>query len=130
MPDRASEITDVILRATEQARNEVSDEPEPGFTGELQWPVECLVGPGLEGAIACETKIGYVNGTKGHLIYRGYDVFDQEKVGFVHDVAEENGTRLDRFDTSLPGNSNSGHIYAVRLPDEEKDAIVEYLKTF
>jgi citrate synthase len=30
----------------------------------------------LEGAIACETKVGYVNGSKGWLVYRGYDIFD------------------------------------------------------
>lgn len=62
--------------------------------------------------------------------YRGYDVFDQERVGFFSDVAEENGAPYSLFDTSLPGNGNGGHIYAVHLPGEEKAAIVEYLKTF
>ena len=38
--------------------------------------VACTVGPGLEGAIACESSVGYVNGSKGWLIYRGYDIFD------------------------------------------------------
>jgi len=42
----------------------------------IKWPVNCTVGPGLEGAIAAETKIGYVNGSEGRLIYRGYDIFD------------------------------------------------------
>jgi hypothetical protein len=62
--------------------------------------------------------------------YRGYDVFDQEKLGFVYDVAEENGSRFFLFDTSLPGNGNGGHRYAVELPDADKEAIVEYLKLF
>ncbi len=62
--------------------------------------------------------------------YRGYDVFDQDRVGFVHDVGMENGTEYWEFDTTLPGNSNSGHVYGVYLSDEEKDAIVEYLKRF
>jgi len=70
------EITDIILRAAEKARRETSDEPEPGLTKSVEWPVQCTVGPGLEGAIACESKIGYVNGSKGWLIYRGYDIFD------------------------------------------------------
>ncbi len=70
------EITDLIVTAAEKARQETDGEPEPGLTKPIQWPVECTVGPGLEGAIACETKIGYVNGTKGWLIYRGYDIFD------------------------------------------------------
>lgn len=29
---------------------------------------------GLEGVIAAETKIGYVDGLKGNLVYRGYDI--------------------------------------------------------
>ncbi|NLF30859.1 MAG: citrate/2-methylcitrate synthase [Planctomycetes bacterium] len=69
-------ITDLILQAAEKARREVAAEPEPELTKPIQWPVTCTVGPGLEGAISCETKIGYVNGSKGWLIYRGYDIFD------------------------------------------------------
>ncbi len=69
-------ITDLILKAKEKARKETSNEPEPGLTQEVDWPIQCTVGPGLEGAIASETKIGYVNGAKGWLIYRGYDIFD------------------------------------------------------
>ena len=60
--------------------------------------------------------------------YRGYDVYDQAKVGFRSDVAEENGYRYFHFDTSLPGNSNRGHEYGTKLPASDKDAIVEYMK--
>ena len=70
------ELTRIILKAAEKARRETSGEPEPGLTTPVAWPVNCSVGPGLEGAIACESRIGYVNGTKGRLIYRGYDIFD------------------------------------------------------
>jgi len=69
-------ITNLVLKAAAKARRDTSTEPEPGLTQPVQWPVNCIVGPGLEGAIACETKIGYVNGSKGWLIYRGYDIFD------------------------------------------------------
>ncbi len=69
------EITELILDAAAKARREVSTEPEPELTKPIKWPVNCTVGPGLEGAIACETRVGYVNGTKGWLIYRGYDIF-------------------------------------------------------
>ncbi|RKT43025.1 cytochrome c [Thiocapsa rosea] len=62
--------------------------------------------------------------------YRGYDVFDQVGVGFIADVPEENGRRHALYDTALPGNGNEGHRYAVDLPSDDKDAIVEYLKTF
>ncbi len=74
--DFTREITDLILRAAERARQETSAEPEPELTRRVRWPIQCTVGPGLEGAIACESKVGYVNGSKGWLIYRGYDIFE------------------------------------------------------
>jgi hypothetical protein len=89
------------------------------------------------------------------VFYRGYDVFDQAKVGFVSDVSrfDENGRSKDdpgnprryfKFDTQVKpngltprdrneGNSNVGHEgleYGTMLSAQEKDAIVEYLKTF
>lgn len=62
--------------------------------------------------------------------YRGYDVFDQVNVGFASNVPEANGQLFTRYDTTVPGNSNAGHIYGTTLADAEKQAIVEYLKTF
>src|SRR5262249_38052624 len=64
------------------------------------------------------------------VFYRGYDVFDQAKVGLVSNRPAADGRTYFRYDTSLPGNSNSGHDYATSLPDEDKRAVVEYLKTF
>ncbi len=70
-------IRDLIIKAKEKAYKETSNEPEPELVKKnIDWPVKCTVGPGLEGAIACESKVGYVNGSKGWLIYRGYDIFD------------------------------------------------------
>ncbi len=69
-------ITELIMQARREATAETDTEPEPGLTSAVDWPVACTVGPGLEGAIACETRVGYVNGKKGWLIYRGYDIFD------------------------------------------------------
>ena len=60
--------------------------------------------------------------------YRGYDVFDPVKLGFITNVSEENGYKYFRFDTALPGNSNSGHVYGTTLSSPEKDALVEYMK--
>ncbi len=65
--------------------------------------------------------------------FRGYDVIDHERVGFVSDVREADGRRFFEFDTSRPGNGNGGHegeAYGTTLSDEDKDAVVEYLKTF
>ncbi len=89
------------------------------------------------------------------VFYRGYDVFDQTKVGFVSDITRftddgrskddpENPKKYFKFDTqikpngSIPrerneGNLNAGHEgreYGTMLSAQEKDAIVEYLKTF
>jgi citrate synthase len=70
------EITEVILKAKEKAYAELDTEAESEFVRNVKWPVDCVVGPGLEGAIACESKVGYVNGSKGWLVYRGYNIFD------------------------------------------------------
>ena len=64
------------------------------------------------------------------VFYRGYDVYDQAKLGFVSDVPAADGQVYSRYDTSVPGNANSGHVYGTTLSDDDKRAIVEYLKTF
>jgi len=76
MQEELAAISKLIIDAKQRAYQETSNEPEPGLTQKIKWPIDCTVGPGLEGAIACETEVGYVNGTKGWLIYRGYDIFD------------------------------------------------------
>lgn len=69
-------ITALILEAKAQAEKEigeVSDTPPPSH---VSWPISCEVKQGLEGAVAAETKIGFVDGVRGRLVYRGYDLFD------------------------------------------------------
>lgn len=92
--------------------------------------------------------------------YRGYDVIDRTRLGFVSDVARADGKDFFRYETRCladpiicaqhenpdnrhddnacvpgpwAGNSNRGHdgpAYGTDLPAADKDAIVEYLKTF
>jgi hypothetical protein len=62
--------------------------------------------------------------------YRGYDVFDQQRVGFVSNVPEAEGRQFFRYDTTIPGNGNGGHVYGTTMPEADKLAILEYLKTF
>ena len=76
MHGRTGAVDELILEAWKAAREETRDEPEPEHPRRARWPIACEVGPGLEGAIACESRVGYVNGAKGWLVYRGYDVFD------------------------------------------------------
>jgi hypothetical protein len=60
--------------------------------------------------------------------YRGYDVFDQLKLGFIADVKEENGIKFFYYDTTQPGNNNAGHLYGTALSADEKKALIEYIK--
>lgn len=61
--------------------------------------------------------------------YRGSDLYDQTRLGFVSDVPEEGGRKLFKYDTGQPGNANTGHLYGTQLSQEEKLAMLEYLKT-
>lgn len=61
--------------------------------------------------------------------YRGNDVYAPEEVGFVSDVATEKGQEYFQYDTEVPANGNQGHLYGLDLSDQEKTALVEYLKT-
>jgi hypothetical protein len=62
------------------------------------------------------------------VFYRGYDVYDPKDVGFVTqgEAAEREGAR---FEVHRRGNGNQGHEFGVDLNGDEKDALIEYLKT-
>ena len=65
--------------------------------------------------------------------YRGNDLYDSARVGFVSDQAEDGEESFFEFDTRIAGNGNQGHegpAYGTELPAADKDALVEYLKTF
>ncbi len=67
------------------------------------------------------------------VFYRGYDVYDPVKVGFVSNVSSEGDKHYLKFDTQVDGNSNAGHegpSFGTALGDPDKDALVEFLKTF
>jgi len=54
--------------------------------------------------------------------------YDQTRIGFVTDGpdAQAAGTR---FDTTLPANSNAGHVWGTTLDAARKRARLEFLKT-
>jgi mono/diheme cytochrome c family protein len=62
------------------------------------------------------------------LFYRGYDVYDPEKVGFISSGPEAERYGF-RYDTTKPGNSNQGHEWGTTLPAQDKKALLEFLKT-
>ena len=61
--------------------------------------------------------------------YRGNNLLNSHDIGFVSDLAQEKGLHFVLFDTRLLGNSNAGHLYGTNLTDQDKKAILEYLKT-
>ncbi|MBI3248649.1 MAG: c-type cytochrome [Deltaproteobacteria bacterium] len=63
--------------------------------------------------------------------HRGYDVYDPEQLGFVHKGPEAEKVGV-LYDTTQPGNSNQGHDgpgFGTDLSEEDKTALLEYLKT-
>ncbi len=67
------------------------------------------------------------------VFYTGYDVYDFERVGFVTQPGQVPDGAGWRFDTTQPGNGNHGHEgaeYGTELPPADKQALIEYLKTF
>jgi mono/diheme cytochrome c family protein len=65
--------------------------------------------------------------------FRGDDVYDPVKVGFVSNVDHEGRRKFSPIDTGTAGNGNGGHDgqeYGTYLPPDEKRALLEYLKTF
>lgn len=60
--------------------------------------------------------------------YKGFNVFDETKVGFVTSgpEAEKQGWLLD---TALLGNGNGGHLYGTELSEQQKWELIEFMKT-
>ena len=67
--------------------------------------------------------------------HRGYDVLDPVKVGFKEPPPRPtgpNGTLTEPyflFDTREKGNDNQGHTYGTQLSSQDKEKLLEYLKT-
>ncbi len=62
------------------------------------------------------------------VFWRGYDVYDPVNVGFVATGPAAKGAGT-RYDTSQRGSSSQGHDFGTTLPEADKDALIEYLKT-
>ena len=60
--------------------------------------------------------------------YRGLDLFDPQRVGFVSTGAKAAAEGF-RFDTTQTGNGNGGHLYGTDLSPDDRSALIEYLKT-
>ncbi|WP_186301425.1 c-type cytochrome [Denitromonas halophila] len=60
--------------------------------------------------------------------WRGYTLYDHERVGYIT-TSEDAEYYGSLHDTRLKGGSNQGHDYGTGLPEDDKAAVVEYLKT-
>jgi hypothetical protein len=64
----------------------------------------------------------------------GNTAYDWANVGFDADMdftnAESPCGNFFYYDTSVTGNSNAGHLFGTDLQESEKDALIEFLKTF
>lgn len=79
------------------------------------------------GAVPTLTDLLMPPDQRPKFFWRGYDVYDQERVGFISNGPE--AEKYSRFDTNAAGNSNQGHLWGTDLPPEDKKALIEFLKT-
>ena len=80
------------------------------------------------GSVPTLTDLLSPPGERPTTFYRGYDVYDRERLGFVSSGADAG--RVGRLlDTRLPGNGNQGHLFGTALSPDEKRALLEFLKT-
>jgi hypothetical protein len=88
-----------------------------------------LRGPYLHnGSVPTLADLLEAPGARPKRFWRGYDVLDAARVGFISSgpEAERVGTP---YDVTAPGNGNAGHTYGTTLPAEDKRALLEFLKT-
>jgi citrate synthase len=75
---------------------------EGAFTADFTWPVKVTIDKGLDGAVTNKSTVGYVDGEKGRLIYRGFPV----------EVLAENSTYEETAYLLLYGRLPNGSEYA------------------
>ena len=54
--------------------------------------------------------------------------YDYEKVGWTYESTDKPKRRIV-YNTTLPGYSNEGHTFGDKLTEQERRAVIEYLKT-
>ena len=61
--------------------------------------------------------------------WRGCDIYDPVDVGFRSGPPDADCPRAWRMDTTARGEGNGGHLYGTMLPEDRKNALIEYLKS-
>ena len=109
----------------------LDDAPLQGAQGYVAKPLVgvWLLGPYLHnGAVPTLWDLLSPPASRPALFYRGLDLIDPERGGFVSTGAAAEAAGF-RFNTALTGNGNGGHSYGTDLKPEQKRALIEYLKT-
>lgn len=154
-PERANTWT---LEAANGANRAVRDlgiqrtpmaKPQPGYIA-LQLDGLWLRGPYLHnGSVPTVRALLEPPERRPKSFYRGYDVIDRWNVGFVSRRCAGEDAELPAdhppadlqwgcmpnnkgwlYATAERGNGKAGHRYGLELSGEQKNALVEYLKTF
>lgn len=81
------------------------------------------------GAVANLVELLTLPQYRSDTFYRGCDLYDPDKMGFISDRPEPSCPSNFLFDTRLPGNGKLGHAYGTELSDAEKQQLIDYLKT-
>jgi len=68
-------------------------------------------------------------GDRPKTFWRGSDLVDTQRGGFVSTRNGDPWRETVRYDTTLPGNGNQGHAFGTDLPEREKAALLAWLKT-
>lgn len=78
--------------------------------------------PTIEAVLNSETRPVYWKRDFEHAVY------DYEKLGWTYTTLPMAGNN-NVYNTTLPGYGNSGHYFGDQLKDDERKAVIEYLKT-
>jgi hypothetical protein len=60
----------------------------------------------------------------------GSRVFDAKNVGYVTDSSPFSNATFQTDPSNTNGNGNNGHNYGTSLSEDDRWALIEYLKTF
>ena len=100
-------------------------------------PMDGYIAPPLDGVWATApffhnasvpTVEAVLNSKKRPTYWRRGDELDYEKMGWQYQQMTKGGNKKT-YDTTLPGYSNEGHTYGDDFTEEERFAVIEYLKT-
>jgi hypothetical protein len=65
------------------------------------------------------------SGKRSKSFHLGQREFDPERVGYE----TKSGPGLYKYDATLRGFSNAGHEYGAKISDDDRWALIEFLKT-